>query len=119
MDFRENTQQNFRSGDVYGETPISFPQSLGLLMVALGAVLSTIAWSFYLPEVALGVLLAFALIDVLLYTFMGDVLVCYRCRARYANTNLRDEQPRFNLETAERYRQEAARVANARPPAVS
>lgn len=90
-----------------------FPQGLGLLMVGLGALLSTIAWFNYLPELALGILLVFALIDILLYTVMRDVLVCYRCKARYADTPL-DEHARFNLETAERYRQEAARVEGAR-----
>lgn len=102
-------------GDLWRQK--DFPQGLGLLMVALGAILSTIAWFQYMPRTALGVLLAFALIDVLLYTFMPDVLVCYRCKARYAKAALDDAHPRFNLETAERYRQEAARVANSRPPA--
>jgi hypothetical protein len=88
-----------------------FPQRLGLAMVALGAVLSTIAWAYHLPATALGVLLAFALVDLLLYTFMKDVLVCYRCQARFRHADLGEDYPRFNLETAERYRQEAARVA--------
>lgn len=88
-----------------------FPQGLGLFLVVLGALLSTIAWALYMPQTALGVLLAFALADLLLYTFMPDVLVCYRCQARFRNASLDVDHPRFNLETAERYRQEAARVA--------
>jgi hypothetical protein len=91
-----------------------FPQRLGLAMVALGALLSTVAWAYHLPAAALGILLGFALVDLLLFTFMSDVLVCYRCRARYRDVSLRDDHPRFNLETAERYRQEAARVENSR-----
>jgi hypothetical protein len=87
-----------------------FPQRLGVAMVALGAVLSTIAWAWYMPLTALGVLLAFALVDLLLFTFMKDVLVCYRCHARYRDAILEEDHPRFNLETAERYRQEAARL---------
>lgn len=96
-----------------------FPPALGLTMVALGALLSTIAWAYYMPKLAIGVLLFFALIDVLLYTFMKDVLVCYRCQSHYGNAALLDDHPQFNLETAERYRQEAARLAAARPPASS
>lgn len=96
-----------------------FPQGLGLFLVALGAVLSTIAWANYMPRTALGVLLAFALADLLLYAFMKDVLVCYRCRARYRHTVLDADYPRFNLETAERYRQEAARLAGQSPPVSS
>jgi len=91
-----------------------FPQRLGVAMVALGAVLSTIAFALYMPVTALGVLLGFALVDLLLFTFMKDVLVCYRCHARYRDAVLDDDHPRFNLETAERYRQEAARLEESR-----
>jgi len=79
-------------------------------MVALGAILSTIAWAYHLPATALGVLLAFALVDLLLFAFMKDVLVCYRCHARYRHADLGEDYPRFSLEKAERYRQEAARL---------
>jgi hypothetical protein len=86
-----------------------FPQRAGLAMVALGALLSSIAWAYHMPATALGVLLGFGLVDLVLFTVMPDVLVCYRCHARYRNVTFRDDHPRFNLETAERYRQEAAR----------
>jgi hypothetical protein len=95
-------------GDLWRQK--DFPQRLGLAMVALGAILSTIAWAYHLPATALGVLLGFALVDLLLFTFMKDVLVCYRCNARYRDADLGDDHPRFNLEKAERYRQEAARL---------
>jgi len=87
-----------------------FPQRVGLAMVALGALLSTIAWAYHLPATALGILLGFALVDLLLFVFMKDVLVCYRCHAQYRHVPFHEDQPRFNLETAERYRQEAARL---------
>ncbi|MEZ6126371.1 MAG: hypothetical protein R3C49_24865 [Planctomycetaceae bacterium] len=80
-----------------------FPPALGLLFVGTGALLSTIAWSQHMPKTALGVLMAFALIDMLLYTFMGDMLVCYRCRARHRRTDLDDGHIPFNLELNERY----------------
>jgi hypothetical protein len=99
-------------GDLWRQK--DFPQRLGLAMVALGAVLSTIAWAYHLPVTALGVLLGFALIDLLLFTFMPDVLVCYRCQARFGGANPGENVPRFNLETAERYRQEAARLEDSR-----
>lgn len=87
-----------------------FPQSLGVGLVALAAVLSTVAWAWYQPGLALGILLAFALVDLLLYTFLSDRLVCYRCGARYRQTGPDAAVPPFNLETAERYRQEAHRL---------
>jgi hypothetical protein len=91
-----------------------FPQKLGVALVGLGALLSTIATAYYYPATALGILLAFALGDLLLYLFMPDVLVCYRCQARHRHTDPGEEFPRFNLETAERYRQEEARLAETR-----
>ena len=88
-----------------------FPKAVGLCMVALATCLSTIAWFRYMPLTAISVLVGFAFVDLLLYTIMPDVLVCYRCSARYRHATLDDNHPRFNLETAERYRQEAARLA--------
>ena len=41
---------------------------------------------------------------------MRDVLVCYRCQARHRHTPLDGRHERFNLETHERYRQEALRL---------
>jgi len=90
-----------------------FPQKLGLTFVVIGATLSTIAWAYYMPVVALGILMAFALADMLLYTWMADVLVCYRCGTRYTKFAPEAETPYFNLETAERYRQEAKRLDEA------
>lgn len=88
-----------------------FPQKLGLFCVGLAALLSTIAWWLYEPMWTIGILLAFAAADLLLFLFMKDVLVCYRCAARYRQPGPLAETAPFNLETAERYRQEAARLA--------
>lgn len=90
-----------------------FPPQLGLTMVGLGIVLSTIAWTMYLPIVAIGVLMGFAAIDLLLFWLMPDVLVCYRCQARHRRANPDSAHPKFDLETAERYRQEAKRLEEA------
>lgn len=90
-----------------------FPAQLGLLMVALGAILSTIAWSQYRPVWAIGILMVFALVDLVLYTIMPDVLVCYRCEARHRHGKFGEEHPKFDLEVAERYRQQALRMEEA------
>lgn len=89
-----------------------FPQRLGLAMVGLGALLSTIAWAYYWPKTAIGILMGFALLDLVLYALMSDVLVCYRCGSRHSGTNPDADHPHFDLETAERYRQEAKRLAD-------
>lgn len=86
-----------------------FPQSLGLLAVAAGAVLSSIAWYYYRPGWAFGILLAFAALDMYLFAMLPDVLVCYRCRARHGGVTLAPEHEAYNHELGERYRQEAIR----------
>lgn len=93
-----------------------FPQRVGVLMVATGALVSTIFWWFMMPAWAIGVLLLFALMDGVLYTLMRDVLVCYRCGSRHRHAPLDGRHERFNLETHERYRQEAIRLEDARGP---
>jgi len=90
-----------------------FPQGLGLAMVVAGATLSTIAWAYMEPVLALGILLVFAAIDMVLYVVMKDVLVCYRCNARHRKAEMDEDHPRFDLELAERYRQEEIRLAEA------
>lgn len=90
-----------------------FPQRLGLLMVAAGIVFSTIAYALWYPVLALGILMFFALIDFLLFAFMRDVLVCYRCGARHGGFEPTAEHSVFQLEVAERYRQERIRLESA------
>lgn len=80
-----------------------FPPALGLAFAGAGILLSSLAWAWHRPAWAIGTLMAFALVDMILYTFMGDMLVCYRCRARHRRTAMQDEHPAFNLELSERY----------------
>ncbi|MFP6703179.1 MAG: hypothetical protein VB861_15640 [Planctomycetaceae bacterium] len=84
-----------------------FPHKIGVGLVVLGGGLSTIAWAQYLPVLAIGILMLFALLDLALYSLMKDVLVCYRCQARHRLEGSTDGYPRFDHERAERYRQEA------------
>jgi hypothetical protein len=90
-----------------------FPQRLGLLMVGAGIVLSTVTYALWQPALSLGILMAFALVDFLLFLFMRDVLVCYRCGARHGGFEPAS-QATFNLEVGERYRQERLRLEAAR-----
>ena len=88
----------------------NFPQQLGVAIAVLAAVLSTIAWAKHEPLWAFGILMGSAALDMLLFTFMPDVLVCYRCGARYLKFNPAGETPHFNLEMAEKHRQEKIRL---------
>lgn len=93
-----------------------FPHAIGLAIVGMGILLSTIAWAQYRPLIAIGILMLFALADLALYSLMRDVLVCYRCHARHRLDSAVTEYDRFSHETAERYRQDAIRQKTQHPP---
>jgi hypothetical protein len=88
-----------------------FPQRLGVGLVVMGIVGSSVAWAYSLPIVTFAVLFATALVDVLLYLIVPDALMCYRCGAQYRMAEGMARHGAFNLETHERYRQQAARMA--------
>jgi hypothetical protein len=93
-----------------------FPPALGLALVSAAAILSCLAYAFYQPLLALGILMVAALFDMVLYSIMGDMLVCYSCGARHRRTAMKGEHPKFELETAERYRQEHLRQTSTAKP---
>lgn len=88
-----------------------FPQRLGVGIVVTGFVASSIAWAYMMPIWTFAILFATALIDVVLYALVPNALMCYRCGAQYRGVPGIDEHEAFNLETHERYRQQAARLA--------
>ena len=92
-----------------------FPQRLGVAIVVLGFAISCVTWYFYWVNLTFAVLFATALIDVLLYVLVGDNLTCYRCGAEYRAVPNMAEHGGFDLATHERYRQQAARLAQHRP----
>ncbi|MFQ5732424.1 MAG: hypothetical protein ACE5KM_10795 [Planctomycetaceae bacterium] len=98
-------------GDLWRQK--DFPVRLGLAFVALGAIGSTVAWSLYEPLWAIGILMGFGLLDLALFAVMRDVMVCYRCGARHRRVRSSEGTPRFDLEIAERYRQEERRLREA------
>jgi hypothetical protein len=87
-----------------------FPQRLGLVVIAVQVVLTTLFWSWRRPVWTYSTLIVFAVLDMILFAILPDVLVCYRCRARHG-TSGGDDRTTFDLETAERYRQERLRAA--------
>lgn len=90
-----------------------FPQQLGVAIVVIGFAASSIAWYFHQIIATYAILFGTALIDVVLYLVMGNVLECYRCHAQYRGLRSLDNHESFNLETHERYRQQAARLQEA------
>lgn len=87
-----------------------FPQRLGVGIVVAGFAASCVTWGMRLLVPTFAILFATALVDVLLYLFMPECLVCYRCGARYRGDGVCDEAGGFDLETHERHRQGAARA---------
>jgi hypothetical protein len=87
-----------------------FPQRLGVALVILGFIGSSIAWAYYMVWLSFAILFATALIDLALYIVMGESLTCYRCHAQYRGFHESPQHVGFNLETHERYRQMAARM---------
>ena len=87
-----------------------FPQKLGVAIVVVGFIASTIAWWGYHLYWTFGLLFATALIDVVLYAVVGEGLMCYRCGAMYRGFENIEEHGAFDLETHERHRQQVARL---------
>jgi hypothetical protein len=90
-----------------------FPQRLGVALVVVGIVGSSIAWYYTNLAWTFGILFTTALIDVLLYAVVGDALMCYRCHAEYRGVEGMDVHGSFDLETHERHRQLTARLNQA------
>jgi hypothetical protein len=79
----------------------------------LGFVISSIFWYYRMPLWTYGVLFATALIDVVLYFTVGNVLHCYRCQAQYRGVPGLENHGGFDLETHEKHRQQKIRLAEA------
>jgi hypothetical protein len=85
-----------------------FPQWLGLSLLTVACASFFVLQVLYRPAWAWAILLGSAAFDGLLYYYVGDVVVCYRCGAQHRGTPARGFDP-FELATAERYRQERLR----------
>ncbi len=86
-----------------------FPPKLGWAFVIVAGVISSYFWYQHRPIAALAVLMAVALLDMLLFRVLPDVLVCYRCQSRHGNVDLAGRVA-YDHELGERYRQEEIRL---------
>ena len=89
----------------------NFPQRLGVGIVVVGFAISCWTWYHHMVVATFAVLMATALIDVVLYALVGEVLECYRCHAQYSGIAGSDEHEGFNLEIHEKHRQQLARLS--------
>lgn len=90
-----------------------FSPRLGLMIIVLGFTAATITWYWHKPLATYAILGASALLDFALYFVVGNLLECYKCHAEYRGVAGLDTHSPFSLETHERYRQQAARLADA------
>ena len=87
-----------------------FSQPLGVTIVVIGFLISSVFWYYRMPLWTYAVLFATALIDVVLYLTVGNLLQCYRCQAQYRGVAGLEEHEPFDLETHEKHRQQRIRM---------
>ena len=75
----------------------------------LACALATVAHALHHQWVSLAILIGSALFDGLLYLYVKDVVVCYRCNAHHGGIAPGPEHRPFELTVHERYRQERVR----------
>lgn len=93
--------------DLYVEK--DFPHRVGVVIVALGVILATIAWANYWWVGTFGALFLFGVLDAILYYTRKNVTVCYRCLAQFRRAAANPAHLPFDLAIGERYRQERLR----------
>jgi len=73
----------------------AFPKKIGLTIIAVAVVLSF--WTYHIS------LIVAAIIDALIYKFVGNQMVCYRCRTIYKDRAIPSTLKPFDRHTAELY----------------
>jgi hypothetical protein len=86
-----------------------FPHGLGMALLVLACLATVITYWLYHQWLTWGILIGTALFDALLYFWVGDVVVCYRCGAQFRGHVPNPEHGPHELTIAERYRQERIR----------
>ena len=90
-----------------------FPQRLGIAIVVLSVILSTITWYYRMIYLTYGIFFATAAIDFVLWFAMGNLLQCYRCQTQYRELTGLEQHSGFDLETHEKHRQQLIRLHEA------
>jgi hypothetical protein len=86
-----------------------FPHWLGLLILTGACIASVIPYWLYHQWLTWTILIGSAAFDGLLYLWVGDVIVCYRCNAHFRRVSSESVHQPFELGIAERFRQERIR----------
>ncbi len=102
------------STDLYVQK--DFPHGLGLAIVVVGLAVSTLFYYFDMPFWTMFVLILSAVLDFVLYKYVPEVTICYRClsQCRGGGSNPGSRYLPFDLAIGERYRQERIRAEELR-----
>lgn len=91
-----------------------FPERVGIALVVLAVVLSSVAWAYYSPLATFGTLFFLGGVDWILFHTRRDVTVCYRCLTQVRQMRDNPAHRAFDLAVGERFRQERLRKAEHR-----
>ncbi len=86
-----------------------FPHGLGMAILVGACLASTITYWLYDKVLTWVILLGSAAFDGLLYLWVKDVIVCYRCHAEHRGITAGPAHAPFELTIHEKYRQERLR----------
>lgn len=95
------------TGELYKKK--NFPHWLGMSLLIGACVLSVFTYGLYEKWLTWAILIGTAVFDGLLYLWVGDVTVCYRCNAHYQGVAPNAVHGAYELTVGERYRQERIR----------
>ncbi len=80
-----------------------FNRQIGVGIVSVGILFSTYFFHYRQPVYAMGSLVVTALIDLIIYSLVGVVTVCYSCHAIYRGFERNSEHEAFDLKKLEKY----------------
>jgi hypothetical protein len=80
-----------------------FPQKLGMALVVMFGVAASVFFYYQNVLATYGTLASLAVVDAIIYFFVGKVTVCYRCRAEYRGLVYNPDHEGFDLATSEKY----------------
>jgi hypothetical protein len=80
-----------------------FNRTLGVAILAVGAMASLILYGFNRVGEAFAVIGLFAAADFLLYRLLPNVVICYKCHAQYRGVGAPDVHEPFALGLAEKF----------------
>lgn len=86
-----------------------FPHGLGMAILVFACLASTITYYLYDKWWTWTILIGSAAFDGLLYLWVKDVIVCYRCNAHHRGFDPNASYPPFELTVHEKFRQERLR----------